>query len=159
MNISPTPLTIHQGTKLGEYTPLAELLLIDTPDSSHSPAPTSILPDVDLSQCELSPTQQQELLALLRDYEDLFATEGGPLGRISVVQHGIHTEGPPIHQPMRRQPMALQHTINAEVQKMLHQGVIQPSFSPWSSPVVMVRKKDGSWWFCIDYRKLNGVTH
>ena len=85
MNISPTPLTIHQGTKLGEYTPLAELLLIDTPHSSHPPASTSALPDVNLSQCELSPTQQQELLALLCDYKDLFATEGGPLGCTSMV--------------------------------------------------------------------------
>ena len=53
MHISPTPLTIYQGTKLGEYTPLAELLLIDTPHSRHPPAPTSALPDVDLSQCKL----------------------------------------------------------------------------------------------------------
>ena len=143
MNISPTPLTIYQGTKLGEYIPLTELLLIDTPHSSHPPAPTSTLPDVNLSQCELSPTQQQELLALLCDYKDLFATEGGPLGRTLVVRHAIHTEGSPICQPMRHQPMALQSTINAEVQKMLHQGVIQPSFSPWPSPVVMVMAPGG----------------
>ena len=57
MHISLTPLTIYQGTKLGEYTPLAELLLIDTPHSRHPPAPTSALPDVDLSQCKLSPNQ------------------------------------------------------------------------------------------------------
>ena len=160
MNISPTAVTIYQGTKLGQFTPLTELLLIDSPQPSQPPSTTSsALTDVDLSQSELSPTQQQDLLALLHDYDDLFATEGGPLGRTSVVSHTIHTEGAPIRQPMRRQPIALQNTINSEVQKMLQQGVIQPSFSPWSSPVVMVKKKDGSWRFCIDYRKLNGATH
>ena len=115
--------------------------------------------DIDLTSSELSPTQQQELLALLQDYSGLFATDNGSLGRTSVVKHEIHTSGHPIRQPVRRQPRALQDTIDNEVQQMLQRGVVQPSFSPWSSPVVMVKKKDGSWRFCVDYRKLNSVTH
>ena len=42
---------------------------------------------------------------------------------------------------------------------MTKQGVIRLSNSPWSSPIVMVRKKDGFWRFCIDYHKLNAMTH
>ena len=74
------------------------------------------------------------------------------------VQQHLH-RGSPICQPVHRQPATLQDTINGEVHKMLQQGIIQPSCSPWSSPIVMVQKKDGSWRFCVDYRKLNDVTH
>ncbi|GFV26536.1 retrovirus-related Pol polyprotein from transposon 297 [Trichonephila clavipes] len=48
--------------------------------------------------------------------------------------------------------------INDEVDKMLKQNIHQTSESPWSSPVVIVRKKDGSLSFCLDYRRLNQVT-
>ena len=63
-------------------------------------------------------------------------------GCTSIVKHAIHTEGHPIRQPVRHQPKALHDTIDIEVQQMLQNGIIQPSFSPWSSPIVMVKKKD-----------------
>ena len=48
--------------------------------------------------------------------------------------------------------------IRDEVESMLEKGVIQPSKSPYSAPIVFQTKKDGSWQFCVDYRKLNDVT-
>ena len=62
------------------------------------------------------------------------------------------------NQPLIRIPQALKSVVSSEVHCMLANNVIQPSSSPWSSLAIMVRKKDGSWRFCIDYRKLNAVT-
>ena len=81
MNISPTPVTTYQGTKIGEITPLADIHLVET-QHSPSPAPTSIpvLSDIDLTESPISSTQKQQLLALLQQYSDMFATVDEPLG-------------------------------------------------------------------------------
>lgn len=52
----------------------------------------------------------------------------------------------------------MRETAEAEIEKMLQQGVIEPSNSPWTSPIVLCKKKDNTVRFCVDYRKLNHVT-
>jgi len=72
--------------------------------------------------------------------------------------HDIKTEGPPIKTQFLRVPVGLwQEAIQEERMKKV--GVIEPSESPWAGPVMLVCKKDGSLRYCIDYRKLNAVTH
>ena len=115
-------------------------------------------PDIDLTGTDLLVSERRQLLDLLASFGTLFSRVGGPLGRTGMVKHDIETSGPPIRQPLRRLPHSMKPVVEDEVQRMLQQGVIRPSTSPWSSPVVMVRKKDGSWRFCIDYRKVNAAT-
>ena len=82
----------------------------------------------------------------------------GHLGKTSLVTHSINTTVPPIKQPVRHLPMALKDVVSTEVNKMLSDDIIRPSKSAWSSPVVLVKKKDQSWRFCVDFRKVNAVT-
>jgi len=62
-----------------------------------------------------------------------------------------------LHQS-NRYPPQLKDEIDSQVQTMLAQGLIQPSSSSFSSPVLLVLKKDGSWHFCVDYCYLNALT-
>lgn len=97
---------------------------------------------------------------MLAWYSDVFATNSSDLGRTSIAQHTIDTgDSRPIKQPCYRIPVHLREEMGKLTEEMLSNGVIEESKSPWSSPVVLVRKKDGSMQFCVDYRKLNAVTH
>jgi deoxyuridine 5'-triphosphate nucleotidohydrolase len=108
---------------------------------------------------ELSPSQQQQMLALLRRNKDLFASNPNDLGHTPRTTHQIDTgEAPPIVcRPYRYSPKDNKF-IQAEVQRMLQQQIIRPSNGPWAFPIVLVTKKDGSIRFCVDYRRLNAIT-
>ena len=106
----------------------------------------------------LSFEQQADLRQLLEEYQDVFSKEGDPISSTSLVEHEILTTGRPIRQPFRRQNPIVREIEQQQVKEMLRDDVIRPSASPWASPVVMVKKKDGSMRFCVDFRKMNDAT-
>ena len=104
----------------------------------------------------LTASQQQELQQLLLEFPDM---AGEKLGRTTAVQHEIDVEGAtPIRQQAYRLPEARKEIVKKELDKMLDQGIVKPSHSPWASPIVLVEKNDGDVRFCVDYRKLNQVS-
>ena len=114
---------------------------------------------VDLDNSALSSAEQSRLRELLQDYRDIFAIHPDELGRTNIVQHHIETgDHPPIRSRPYRVPYAQKETIEKHIEDMLHRNVIQPSVSPWASPVVLVPKSDGSSRFCVDFRKVNKIT-
>ena len=107
----------------------------------------------------LPPDELQQLKDFLVDHHDVFSLEEGERGETDIVQFEIDTgDAPPQKQPPRRMPFVVRQEVAKQLKQMQKSGVVQPSCSPWSSPVVMVRKRDGSNRFCVDYRGLNAVT-
>lgn len=112
------------------------------------------------SGCEnLTESERIQYCNLLMRYQSAFAKDNLDLGQTDIVEHTIETgDAAPIKQRARRTPLAFKGEEEKEVKKMLEKGVIRESTSPWASPVVLVKKRDSTTRFCIDYRKLNAVT-
>ena len=115
-----------------------------------------MLDQIDL---ELTDEQERQVEQLLNENREVFSTSEFDLGRTNLVQQRIDTGiNRPFKQQLRRHPMAYLPVIDEHVDKMLANDICEPSFSPWASNVVLVKKSDGTLRFCIDYRQLNNLT-
>jgi hypothetical protein len=108
----------------------------------------------------LGDEDREKTVALLNRYLRCFAASPHELSRSNVlVRHVIDTGN---HLPVHRAPYASawreRELINDQTQTMMRGNVIVPSNSAWTAPVVLARKKDGEWRFCVNYHRLNAVT-
>lgn len=104
----------------------------------------------------LPPEKARQLLKVFNEAPSLF---GASPGKTNLVEHVICLkEGQPIRQRPYRVPQQLVEKLQQEVEEMLRLRVIEPSYSEWCSPVVIIFKKDGSLRICIDFRKLNSIS-
>lgn len=112
----------------------------------------------------LNNEEKQKLFKLCIKYDDIFYREGQNLTFTNEIKHKIQTtDDIPIHSKSYRYPFVHKEEVRTQISDMLEQGIIRPSFSPWSSPVWIVpKKKDASgklkWRLVIDYRRLNEKT-
>lgn len=130
--------------------------------ASATPSPNtdgSNLLEEQLSLNHLTCEQKSQLTDILRSFPRLYTGNKHTVGTVPGIEHRIHTDANvPVCVRQWRLPQSTKEIIKQECKTMLQQGVIEPSTSPWSSPVVLVKKKDGSVRFCVDYRGLNKVT-
>ena len=102
----------------------------------------------------LTRDQCVELEEFLVENHDAFSLDPEERGETDLVQLEIHTgDAPPKKQPVRRMPFVVRQEIARQLKHMQETGVITSSSSPCASPVVLVKKKDGTHQFCIDYRQ------
>ncbi|KAG5896052.1 hypothetical protein JTB14_011047 [Gonioctena quinquepunctata] len=139
MNVNYFPVTWKKGTILGHCSSVSSVIRsVTSTISQPNNLPTELEKLVAISSKDIKPAQQPKLRDLVKKYQDIFDTGQG--------------------KGARRLPLAKKEEADKIVSDMGKEGVIEPSDSPWSSPVVLVKKKDGSTRFCVDYRQLNNVT-
>ena len=157
LNTSKEAVTLYKGTKLGI---LEKPLEVATASVTRANAAKNVIEEM-VSTCseELTVAERDKLHRLLTRYRDIFMTPGSEPGRTDKLTHSIDTgQSRPVRQAVRRVSPSQRQEIKELLDDMLDKNVIQPSASPWASPIVLVKKKDGSTRFCVDYRKVNQVT-
>ena len=158
-NLSNRPIKISKNVQLATAERMSDETTTDPEINAIKTTATATEAHTDwLNQLKtgtLTDEQQTNLLSMLRAHSQAFAIDGKP-GRTDIAKHEIICEGPPVNQ----KPYRSQNTrkIRDMVHDMLSDGIIEPSRSPYASPVVLVQKKDGSKRFCVDYRRLNAQT-
>ena len=143
---------------------LTDVSIVDTwtPDLSQKQEPKSKPSeqlDVTIDEDNLTPDQVSEARSLINKWSDIFSKGPTDLGKTDLVKHSIKlNDDTPFKEPYRRIPPGLYEEVRVHLKEMLDAGAIRESESPYSSNVVLVRKKDGGLRFCIDFCKLNGRT-
>ena len=107
----------------------------------------------------ISELHQKKFVSIMQKYANVFAKNDMDLGNFTAIQHHINTgQANPKVTKMRRVPLHFAAEEEKHLQDMLKADVIQPSNSAWASAPVLIRKKDGTLRWCIDYRQVNAVT-
>ena len=173
VNLDDRSQTLAKGTKLGVLERVEKVEDVENNDMSPSTEPESLKDRTKalkrtevldkMMQAlpkELNSEQRRKIYELLKNNEGIFSVGEHDIERTQLTEYRIDTgDQRPIRQPLRRQPFQHLDIIDKQVEDMKAAGIIEPAASPWASNVVLVKKKDGSLRFCVDYRRLNAITY
>ena len=155
---------LRPGDIIGSFMTVYECLDTDDEDINDTNKQSEPLPDfehfrnqIDLNT--LSQEDKEKVLTTLKSVQAVFSTGPTDIGNASVTKHKILLlDDTPIYQRPRPIPPPVAKEVETLIADLLSNDIIEPSKSPWSSPIVVLRKPDGGIRMCIDYRQLNTVT-
>ena len=136
---------------------------VDEPQDSHTPRLTvrqrhgKLFNELDLSGLDsLAPELADATCQLLAEYHNVFLLDPVELGCTHSTEHTIKVmDDTPFKEQFRQIPLLLVEEVQNHLWEMLESGAIWTSHSAWCNVEVLVRKKDGGLWFCIDFHCLN----
>lgn len=160
---------LHQGEILSQrevtLAPVGDAgwTLAVTASAEEAPTPEwnggTILDQMEIDVKALSLDQQRAVETMLWENQAAFARHADDFGCTNAITHDIPTgDTPPIRERYRQIPPKLYQEVKTLLKQMIDSGVVRGSQSPWAAPVVLVKKKDGTIRFCVDYRRLNACT-
>lgn len=153
LNLTHEKINVDKGQLVGKI----ETVQIAT-EQPASPSPLSVEKQIHVGH-QLTAKQEAEFSELIKRFHDVFALTENDVGNTDVVQHTINTGNvKPIRTAPRRLPHCHQQEAESQLEWLLENKIVRPSSSPWSSPIVLVKKKNGAMRMCVDYRRLNAVT-
>ena len=164
VNTTEDDILIHRFTRIAsavrlDHRPSPSLASISSSRVSWPPmSKQDFLAQFDLPE-DLSRKEKEQLKSFLWQEKDTFSRSDFDIGCFKGFKHTIDTGNErPYRETLRRHNPKTREEIKALVDEMLHHGIIQPSFSPWSSAPVLVQKKSGGKRFAVDFRGLNSRT-
>ena len=166
-NLSDQPVTIKPNQAICRFI-TSSMLQVEKKENQPTPQhvtvqqeiPEHLQPLLESLPEDISENTKSMLQNLLTSYQDVFSKGPDDMGRTNLIQHDIKIKNS--IEPTRLPPYRVGYHANKEIEKhvqeLLDKDIIEPTTSPYSSPVILVGKKDGTSRFVIDYRKLNKNT-